>query len=226
MLKQICIGVNKIDWDTAGYKQERYDEISNEMGSMLIKVGWKQRFQRGEYVRASHFWLDGGHSVEEVGEHGVVEGVDAEEFHVDTLYDVLSLGILKIRGVGDVLTGRVEQGIVKAGEEAIFLPTHTPEVLHSGNEPSARWKLVWGRNWTTIWPRCTSSMSFACRQQFFFLFCVNLCCPLTETCTVFFSIRVGEVWINLCRRFLTSLHSFSEACFDKMRTVLGSTRRV
>merc|ERR1739847_262285 len=31
----------------------------------------------------------------------------------------------KIKGVGDVLAGRVEQGIVKPGEEVVFLPTHT-----------------------------------------------------------------------------------------------------
>ena len=34
-------------------------------------------------------------------------------------------GIYKIKGVGDVLTGRVEQGLVKPNEEVIFLPTHT-----------------------------------------------------------------------------------------------------
>ena len=34
-------------------------------------------------------------------------------------------GIYKIEGVSDVLAGRVEQGVVKPGEEVIFLPTHT-----------------------------------------------------------------------------------------------------
>merc|ERR1712178_658846 len=34
-------------------------------------------------------------------------------------------GVYKIKGVGDVITGRVEQGAVKPGEEVIFLPTHT-----------------------------------------------------------------------------------------------------
>merc|ERR1711868_44346 len=29
------------------------------------------------------------------------------------------------KGVGDVLAGRVEQGVVKPGEEVVFLPTHT-----------------------------------------------------------------------------------------------------
>merc|ERR1712037_339963 len=69
--------------------------------------------------------------------------VSKETIHVDTLYDVLDKmvalpardtakpmrtpisGIYKIKGVGDVLAGRVEQGIVKPGEEVVFLPTHT-----------------------------------------------------------------------------------------------------
>merc|ERR1712005_97381 len=35
------------------------------------------------------------------------------------------MGIYKIKGVGDVVAGRVEQGTVKPGEEVCFLPTHT-----------------------------------------------------------------------------------------------------
>jgi len=34
-------------------------------------------------------------------------------------------GIYKIKGVGDVLAGRVEQGLVKPNEEVVFMPTHT-----------------------------------------------------------------------------------------------------
>jgi len=63
--------------------------------------------------------------------------------HVETLLDVLEKfviipqrcvnapartpisGIYKIKGIGDVLTGRVEQGTVRPSEEVIFLPTHT-----------------------------------------------------------------------------------------------------
>jgi elongation factor 1-alpha len=33
-----------MDCDTAGYKQARYDEVANEMKSMLVKVGWKKDF--------------------------------------------------------------------------------------------------------------------------------------------------------------------------------------
>ena len=35
---------NTKDCDTAGYKKDRFDEISNEMSSMLVKVGWKKDF--------------------------------------------------------------------------------------------------------------------------------------------------------------------------------------
>ena len=43
-VKQISIGENKIDIDTAGSKQEKCDEISNEMKSMLIKICWPKDF--------------------------------------------------------------------------------------------------------------------------------------------------------------------------------------
>merc|ERR1719258_771900 len=66
-----------------------------------------------------------------------------ETLHIDTLYDCLNnmcspperprdapmrmpiSGIYKIKGVGDVLAGRVEQGIVKPNEEVVFMPTHS-----------------------------------------------------------------------------------------------------
>merc|ERR1719482_532115 len=70
--------------------------------------------------------------------------VGKEKLHIDTLYDCLNdvcriperpvsapmrmpiSGIYKIKGVGDVLAGRVEQGVVKPNEEVVFMPTHTP----------------------------------------------------------------------------------------------------
>merc|ERR1711998_634752 len=81
----------------------------------------------------------------------IVTGPDfgAEKMHVDCLIDVLNnmarppkrdtdkemrmpvSGIYKIKGVGDVLAGRVEQGVVKC-EEVIFLPTHTASNACSG----------------------------------------------------------------------------------------------
>jgi len=41
-------------------------------------------------------------------------------------------GVYKIKGAGDVLTGRVEQGSVKPGDEVVFLPTHTANLGCTG----------------------------------------------------------------------------------------------
>jgi elongation factor 1-alpha len=41
-------------------------------------------------------------------------------------------GVYKIKGVGDVITGRVEQGKVEIGKEMIFLPTHTSSKACTG----------------------------------------------------------------------------------------------
>merc|ERR1711998_469148 len=79
-----------------------------------------------------------------------VKGADGNTIHVDTLKDCLNdmiapperetgktlrlpiSGIYKIKGVGDVLAGRVEQGVVKPGTEVLFLPTHTKGVPCGG----------------------------------------------------------------------------------------------
>merc|ERR1711959_671552 len=41
-------------------------------------------------------------------------------------------GVYKIKGVGDVLTGRVEQGNVLPGKDVLFLPTHTASTACPG----------------------------------------------------------------------------------------------
>merc|ERR1711959_184211 len=61
-VKQIYVGVNKMDCDVAGYKKDRYDEIANEMRNMLQKVSW---------------WS------------GTDVYVGEEKLHVETVYEVL-----------------------------------------------------------------------------------------------------------------------------------------
>jgi elongation factor 1-alpha len=151
-VKQIAIGCNKMDCDTAGYKLSRYEEVSNEMKSMLVKVGWKKDMVEKQipFLPISG-WM--GDNLLKAEDHKGVKnmdwwkGVDVDlngtTVHVDTVHDFLDKicsvpmrpssapmrmpisGIYKIKGVGDVLAGRVEQGIVKPGEEVVFLPTHT-----------------------------------------------------------------------------------------------------
>ena len=149
-VKQLICGINKMDCDMAGYKQERYEEIRNEMKNMLIKVGWKKDYvEKSVPVLPISGW-NGDNLLSKSAKMPWWNGVDVEDymgggkkFHIDCLLNVLNdmvdkpdrnteaamrlpiSGVYKIKGVGDVLAGRVEQGLVKPGEDVVFLPTHT-----------------------------------------------------------------------------------------------------
>lgn len=147
-VKQLIIGCNKMDTDTAGFKEARYIEVRDEMRDMLVKVGWKKQFV-DESVPAIPIsgWL-GDNLIHESKNMPWWTGVDVKDLtgatvHVHTLKDAFERmvniparptdrpmrtpvsGVFKIKGVGDVITGRVEQGTVKPGEEVVFIPTHT-----------------------------------------------------------------------------------------------------
>jgi elongation factor 1-alpha len=146
-VKQLIIGVNKMDCDVAGYKESRYVEIRDEMINTLVKVGWKKDFILASVpVLPISGWM-GDNLLEKSKNMDWWKGVDvtigSDKMHIDTLKDALNdlvrlpdrnttaklrlpiSGIYKIKGVGDVLAGRVEQGIVKPNDEVVFMPTHT-----------------------------------------------------------------------------------------------------
>merc|ERR1712216_1003920 len=129
-VKQLICCVNKMDAEpAAGYKKDRYDEISQEMKLMLIKVGWPKQFveKRVPIIPISG-WC-GDNLLEKSKNTTLKEGLDIfvqpAKRDLDAVMRLPLSGVYKIKGVGDVLTGRVEQGAVKPGEEVKFLPTHT-----------------------------------------------------------------------------------------------------
>jgi elongation factor 1-alpha len=147
-VKTIIVGVNKMDSDTAGYSQARYTEVADEMKNMLGKVGWKPDFVTGSVPIIPISGLQGDNLLKPstnmtwwTGQ--TVKNIRGEEIKVVTLLDALNnfvspppreeakplrvpiSGIYKIKGVGDVLAGRVEQGVVEPNKEVLFLPTHT-----------------------------------------------------------------------------------------------------
>jgi len=146
-VKQLIIGVNKMDADLALYKQERYTEIKEEMERMLIRVGWPKKFVEENVPKLPISGWRGDNLIVKSTNMDWWTGVDVKvgknTVHVHTLLDALEnmvtiperpkeavmrtpiSGIYKIKGIGDVLTGRVEQGTVRPGDECIFLPTHT-----------------------------------------------------------------------------------------------------
>merc|ERR1712093_487775 len=141
---------NKMDTDTAGpYAKARYDEVGGEMKNMLIKVGWKKDFvEKSTPILPLSGWIGDNllaKSTNMAWWSGmkILDPVDKSEVQIDCLLDFLNSyckppgrnetapmrlpvsGIYKIKGVGDVLAGRVEQGLVKPNEEVVFMPTHT-----------------------------------------------------------------------------------------------------
>ncbi|WP_229689220.1 GTP-binding protein, partial [Pseudomonas brenneri] len=50
-VKQLIVGINKMDSDVAGYKEERYNEIKNEVADMLVRTGWP----KGQIAKGTPF---------------------------------------------------------------------------------------------------------------------------------------------------------------------------
>ncbi|KXN73350.1 EF-1 alpha-like protein, partial [Conidiobolus coronatus NRRL 28638] len=147
-VKQLIIGVNKMDSDVAQYKEARYVEIRDEMINMLTKVGWKPDFIKDSVPILPISGWQGDNLLNQSTNMTWWKGVDitridGKKIHVHTLKDALNdmvtipqrnvdapmrlpvSGIYKIKGVGDVVAGRIEQGTLVPNSEVIFLPTHT-----------------------------------------------------------------------------------------------------
>merc|ERR1711935_67760 len=88
-VKQLIIGINKMDCDVAKYSEERYIEIRDEMKNMLTKVGWKKDFVANSVpVVPISGWM--GDNLLKKSENmkwwnGVDITVDGEKIHIDKL---------------------------------------------------------------------------------------------------------------------------------------------
>jgi len=154
-VKQLIVGVNKMDADLALYKKERYEEIRDEMKSMLVKVGWPKGFVEKKVpvlpisgwngdnllTKSDNMpWWDGQKC--KISKESAIKVTTLKEALNDFVQPTKRdddkpmrlpvSGVYKIKGVGDVLTGRVEQGAVRPGEEVLFLPTHTASTACPG----------------------------------------------------------------------------------------------
>jgi elongation factor 1-alpha len=113
--------------------------LSGWMGDNLIEKSTNMAWWKGMDI----FPIKGGLDAKN-------KPVKGTEIHVDTLLDCLEKlvpapvrdssgdmrvplsGVYKIKGVGDVLTGRVEMGKVSPGDETLFIPTHSPALACTG----------------------------------------------------------------------------------------------
>lgn len=147
-VKQLIVGINKMDTMTAGpWAQSRYDEVANEMKDMLMKTGWKKDFIENVPMIPLSGYL--GENMLKPSDKMTwwkgqkVKNLLQEDVTITTLLDALNLfvavpprkedapmrlpisNIYNIKGVGQILAGRVEQGTVIPGKDVVFVPTHT-----------------------------------------------------------------------------------------------------
>jgi elongation factor 1-alpha len=146
-INQLIVGVNKMDSDTAQYKQARYEEIRDEVKLMLKQTGWNPKTIENTPIMPISGWC-GDNLIDKSTNMAWWNGLDVtsgegKAVHVDTLYDCLEKfvtlpkrddtaplripvsGNYSIKGVGTVITGRIEQGVLKPGDDVVFLPKHT-----------------------------------------------------------------------------------------------------
>jgi len=145
-ITQLIVAVNKMDSDTAKYSKERYEEIRDEVRLMLKQTGWNPKTIENVPILPISGWM-GDNLIEKSDKMAWWKGLDMKvedkTVHIDTLLDALDKfvqlpkrddsaplripvsGNYQIKGVGTVITGRIEQGKLKPGDEVVFLPTHT-----------------------------------------------------------------------------------------------------
>jgi len=145
-IKQLIVCVNKMDSDTAKYSEERFKEVKEEVTNMLGQVGWNKQFIKDSVPILPISGYEGDNLIDVSTKMPwwkgqKVKNINGEEIEVVTLHDaldkmvkipkrpteaalcILISGIYKIKGVGDVITGRVEQGTLKPGQEIKFIPS-------------------------------------------------------------------------------------------------------
>jgi elongation factor 1-alpha len=126
---QIMVAINKMDDPTVNYSKERYEECRKELESLLKTVGYD--VSKVAFIPASGWkgdnltdrspntpWYDGP---------TVLEALDKFQPPPKPLDKPLRIpvqDVYSITGVGTVPVGRVETGILKEGDEIIFMPAN------------------------------------------------------------------------------------------------------
>lgn len=126
---EMVVAVNKMDDVSVNWSEERYKEIKNEVSRMLKMVGFK--VERIPFVPTSG-WT-GDNLVKQSDKMPwykgptLIDALDVFEIPPKPLEKPLRIpvqDVYSITGVGTVPVGRVETGVLKEGDEIIFMPAN------------------------------------------------------------------------------------------------------
>jgi len=128
-VKQMVVAINKMDDQTVNWGQERYEEVKNEVFRMLKPIGFK--VEKIPFVPTSG-WT--GDNLMKPSEKmpwykgpTLFKALDTFELPGKPIKKPLRLPIqdvYTITGVGTVPVGRVETGVLKVGDEIVFMPNN------------------------------------------------------------------------------------------------------
>jgi elongation factor 1-alpha len=140
-VKQIIVCINKMDDKSVAYSQKRFDEIKNEVGQFLMKVGYAA-YKQDKATKKITEWLVpfipisgwvGDNMIERSDKMKwykgpiLLEALDAIKPPKRPTEKPLRLplqDVYKIGGIGTVPVGRVETGVLKAGMVVTFAPVN------------------------------------------------------------------------------------------------------
>jgi len=127
-VSQLVVAINKMDDATVDWKQERYDEIKNEISRMLKMSGFNP--EKINFIPTSG-WT--GDNLAKKSEKmpwykgpTLIEALDTLQVPPKPIKKPLRLpiqDIYTITGIGSVPVGRVETGVLKEGDTLVFMPS-------------------------------------------------------------------------------------------------------
>jgi len=128
-VSQLVVAINKMDDATVDWKQERYDEIKNEISRMLKMSGFNP--EKINFIPTSG-WT--GDNLAKKSEKmpwykgpTLIEALDTLQVPPKPIKKPLRLpiqDIYTITGIGSVPVGRVETGVLKEGDTLVFMPSN------------------------------------------------------------------------------------------------------
>ena len=127
-VKQMIVGINKMDEKTVNFAQARYEEIVNEVSNFVKKIGYNPKNipfvpisgWNGDNMleRSANLpWWKGPTLIE------AIDSINPPERPVDKPLRVPLQDVYKIGGIGTVPVGRVETGVLKPGMVVTFAPS-------------------------------------------------------------------------------------------------------
>jgi elongation factor 1-alpha len=140
-VKQIIVCINKMDDKSVAYSQKRYEEIKDEVGKFLVKVGY-QVYKQDKATKKITEWLVPFVPISGwVGDNMIERSDKMKWYKGPILLEALDQikppkrptekplrlplqDVYKIGGIGTVPVGRVETGIIKPGMTVTFAPVN------------------------------------------------------------------------------------------------------